>query len=256
MQEDKLKQLNFYGHCFNVVDPEMFKEGLELIKKSLFDKGATFYASDNIITWNRNYSFARQPFYQELLQNTETHKVEKSIIWRTYISLYLAKFASHSMGDFVELGCHSGHTAHQVLKTIDLHKLNKKYYLYDLFEWNPGDSHPRAYGHGNPDMHAEVVNRFENFEAVQIIKGKVPDSFTKGFPEKISFCHIDMNNSAPEVAALNEVMPRLQSGGVVLLDDYGWWGYSAQKIALDPIVDTFGFEILELPTGQGVILKP
>jgi len=65
-----------------------------------------------------------------------------------------------------------------------------------------------------------------------------------------------MNNAEPEMASLSAVLPRLQSGGVVLLDDYGCWGYSAQKIGLDPIAENHGLEILELPTGQGLILKP
>jgi hypothetical protein len=51
------------------------------------------------------------------------------------------------------------------------------------------------------------------------------------------------------------VLPRLQKGDVITFDDYGWWNYSAQKIALDPIAREFGQQILELPTGQGVLIK-
>ena len=60
----------------------------------------------------------------------------------------------------------------------------------------------------------------------------VPDPFKGTLPDKICFCHIDMNNAEPEMASLSVVLPRLQSGGVVLLDDYGWWGYSRQKLVL------------------------
>jgi O-methyltransferase len=41
----------------------------------------------------------------------------------------------------------------------------------------------------------------------------------------------------------------------IILDDYGWWGYSAQKIAIDPILESYDLNVLELPTGQAVILK-
>ena len=64
-----------------------------------------------------------------------------------------------------------------------------------------------------------------------------------------------MNYPAPESAALQVVLPRLSQGGFIVFDDYGWWGYSAQKRVLDPIAATHGFSILELPTGQGLLMK-
>lgn len=88
-----------------------------------------------------------------------------------------------------------------------------------------------------------------------IIKGSVPGTFNQGFPDAISFCHIDMNHPDPEVGALRGVLPRLSSGGIFILDDYGWWGYSAQKNGLDPITAEYGLDILELPTSQGLLIK-
>lgn len=169
---------------------------------------------------------------------------------------YFAKYSSAADGDFIELGCHTGYTAHQLLQNIDLLKMGKKYYLYDLFEWKEGDGHTLLDGHKNPNMHEDVVNRFKAYPNVQIVKGSVPESFSQGLPEKVSFCHIDMNHPAPETGALKAVLPRLQKGGAIVFDDYGWWGYSAQKAGLDPIASESGLEILELPTGQGVLLKP
>jgi hypothetical protein len=64
-----------------------------------------------------------------------------------------------------------------------------------------------------------------------------------------------MNHPTPEAGALVKVLPKLAYGGFVILDDYGWWGYSAQKIALDKIAQSFGQEILELPTGQALLIK-
>ena len=104
-------------------------------------------------------------------------------------------------------------------------------------------------------MYEDVVERFSEYENVKIIKGFVPESFSEGFPESIAFCHIDMNHPAPESGALKAVLPKLVKGGVVIFDDYGWWVYSAQKIALDKIALSFGHRILELPTGQGILIN-
>ena len=111
-------------------------------------------------------------------------------------------------------------------------------------------------GHDNPRMYDDVVARFAAYPFVRVIRGAVPDSFAQGFPDRIAFAHIDMNHPVPEAAALEAVLPRLSSGGAIIFDDYGWWGYSAQKIALDPIVARHGLKLLELPTAQALLIKP
>lgn len=250
-----LPPLGMDGWASNLADPEKFSKGVQLIKDSLADK-ATFFCSDNIITWNRNYSFLRDDYFIEILNNEENTYIEKGIIWRTYVLLYFAETASSVEGDYVELGCHTGQTASKVIKKIDFVALSKKYYLYDLFKWSEGDEHTHLEGHDNPMMFEDITKKFSKFDFVKIIKGSVPESFSMGFPDKVAFAHIDMNHPAPESGAMKVLLPKLSKGGVVILDDYGWWTYSAQKIALDPIIAENGLKVLELPTGQGVILKP
>lgn len=46
------------------------------------------------------------------------------------------------------------------------------------------------------------------------------------------------------------------SGAIVVLDDYGWSGHEEQKHAFDSFARSRGVEVLSLPTGQGLILKP
>jgi O-methyltransferase len=138
---------------------------------------------------------------------------------------------------------------------IDFTTIAKELFLYDLFEWNEGDQHTRHTGHTNENMHEDLVARFADQDFVRIIKGFVPVSFAEALPEKIAFAHIDMNHPTPEVGALKHVLPRLSSGGVVILDDYGWWHYSAQKRFIDPVLEAHDLSVLELPIGQGLIIK-
>ena len=104
-------------------------------------------------------------------------------------------------------------------------------------------------------MYKKVVERFADQPWINIIAGPVPNSFAEGFPETIAFAHIDMNHPVPEEAALKIVLPKLSPGGCIIFDDYGWWPYSAQKRVLDPIVADMKLKILELPTGQGLLIK-
>jgi hypothetical protein len=58
----------------------------------------------------------------------------------------------------------------------------------------------------------------------------------------------------PERAALEALWPRIPRGGVVLLDDYAYWGHGNQKDAMDAAARSLGVEVLSLPTGQGLIV--
>ena len=244
---------NMFGINFNIRDQNKFNQALQLLREST--GGIPMFSADNTIVWNQNLSFLRDNYFTNLLNGNELDVVEKSCIWRLYVLLYFAESCQGLEGDFVELGCHKGSTAKRVTERIDFPKIHKHYWLYDLFSWNEGDEHTHMPGHDNPKMYEDVVKRFSSQQYVSVIKGSVPESFEQGFPSKIAFAHIDMNHPTPEEAALKKVLPNLSDGGCIIFDDYGWWGYSAQKRALDPIVQSNGYKILELPTGQGLLLK-
>ena len=90
---------------------------------------------------------------------------------------------------------------------------------------------------------------------MKLIRGRVPESFTNTLPESIAFAHIDLNDPTAEAGALEQIFPRLSEHGVIIFDDYGWWFHSDQKIAVDEVAERFGTRILELPTGQGLLIK-
>ena len=252
----KIKPLSFTGNIFNVIDVKKFKESIRLLKESLFDAGDTLYIADNLITWNKNYTFLRDPFYIDIINDPNISNVEKSILWRTYVLMYFAELSMSVDGDFIECGVLEGTTAFLIDKKLDLGSKDKDFYLFDLFEWNTNDAHDQFPQHFDKNLADRVKQRFISKRHVHVIKGRVPDSFAEKFPDRISFAHIDMNNEYSEAAALKHIIPLLSPGGSIVLDDYGWWGYSAQKASLDPIITEYGLKVLELPTGQGILQKP
>ena len=251
----KLQPLAMNGGHFNIKDNEKFLEALSLLKESLFDDGASMFCSDNLITWNKNLSFLRDERFLQILADPKAGLVDQSIIWRTYILLYFANLSLDLDGDFVECGTYEGHTASWIFQDCNLENSGKQFWLYDLFEWTVGDQHTKLPEHSNPELYKKVASRFSQYPNVNIIKGSVPASFSEGFPDEIAFCHIDMNHHVPEAGALQAVLPKLVKGGSIVFDDYGWWGYSKQKAVLDPIAESFGQQILELPTGQGIMIN-
>ena len=209
----KLKPIRMDGVNFNIIDNEKFKHAISLLRESLFDGGETLFCANNLITWNKNYSFLRQDFFLNILNDKEAGTIEKSIIWRTYILLFFAEYSSSVEGDYLECGCYEGTTAHTVIKKINFSSLGKEYYLYDLFEWKEGDVHTKYSTHNNPNFHEEVVQKFAKYPFAYVIKGYVPQSFSEKFPEKVAFAHIDMNAPDPEAGALKAIIPKLSKGG-------------------------------------------
>ena len=252
-----INPINFFGGNCNVSDDNKFNQAIKLLRECTSGNGnIPIFVSDNIITWNKNLSFLRDDYFKSILESEDVGFIEKSIIWRLYVLIYFAEACQKLDGDFLELGCKKGDTAKRVSEKIDFKSLNKYFWLYDLFEWKEGDEHQHLPEHDNPRMYENIKDRFADQPWVKIVKGNVPDSFKKNSPDQVAFAHIDMNNPSPEAGALEFVLPRLSRSGIVILDDYGWWGYSDQKLKLDPIAAKHSLRILELPTGQGLILKP
>jgi O-methyltransferase len=127
--------------------------------------------------------------------------------------------------------------------------------LYDLFDPSGGTGEGHRLPAHAPDLVVKVRARFQRWRNVVVTQGKVPDVLGEASPDQIAFLHIDMNNAEAERGALENLFSRVSTGGIVVLDDYGWNGYRAQKDSADEFMRLRGLSVLELPTGQGLVVK-
>lgn len=88
-----------------------------------------------------------------------------------------------------------------------------------------------------------------------MIKGTVPDVLHEQSPDRIAYLHLDMNSPRAETAALEVLFNQVSTGGIIIFDDYGWKVFHRQKEAADAFMAANGQLILELPTGQGFMIK-
>jgi hypothetical protein len=65
-----------------------------------------------------------------------------------------------------------------------------------------------------------------------------------------------MNCVTPEIAAFEYLWPFVSPGGFIFLDDYGFKAHFRQKEAFDLLSAKMNFRIIQLPTGQGLVIKP
>lgn len=192
------------GDNFNITNLPLFKHSLEGLRQSLATP-ESFYSADNVICWNRNFSFMTDEGFMEIMRRNATSNTEMTIIWRTYILCHFAMLARSLPGDFIEVGACKGNTANIVADRIDMATSGKQYYVYDTFE------HPADDDNGST-LFSQVKQRFASYPFVHVIQGDIPDSFEQDFPEQIAFAHVDLNLALVEVEALKCIIPRLVPG--------------------------------------------
>ena len=185
--------------------------------------------------------------------------------WPVLVSCWAAAHASHLQGDFVECGTNTGIMAMAICRYLDFNELDKSFYLFDTFCGIPREQiSEREQEASRSEMSAAVYRdcyestreNFAEFSRVKLVRGIVPHSLPTAGIERVCFLSIDMNIAYPEVAALEYFWDKLVAGAPVVLDDYGKSKFREQKRAMDEIARRKGVTILDLPTGQGLLLKP
>ncbi|HEY5884266.1 MAG TPA: TylF/MycF/NovP-related O-methyltransferase [Pyrinomonadaceae bacterium] len=132
-------------------------------------------------------------------------------------------------GDFVECGTYKGGSS-AVLGaelTTDRHL-----WLYDSFEGMPEVKEIDGVDAGEwvGKLHA---SEDEVKEALRIVgltsgqytirKGWFDQTFEQPLPERVALLHCDADWHASVTVVLETFYPRVADGGVVILDDFGWW---------------------------------
>jgi hypothetical protein len=225
--------------------------------------GPITYQTDCIVTSN-NCDFINEPrFAKAYKAAAETNPWEGfTLQWRVYIVCWFADYVKHLEGDFVECGVNTGAYARAIIDYIDFPSLDKKFWLFDTFgglvedQLSEEEKAIGFYKHYNHylDVYGQVKQTFAPFN-VEVVKGMVPETLFACKSEKIAYLSIDMNVTAPEIAAVNYFWDRIVPGGIIMLDDYGFAPHIQQKLAFDAFAREKGVNILSLPTGQGVIIK-
>lgn len=191
--------------------------------------------------------------------------------WNFHVILWAASHAIKLKADIVLLGVFEGAGAAAVASYTDFSSTKSRMFLVDTFTGNPeemwtaderkwgADSAQWAYKEAG-DTHDAVQKRFAGMSNVVVVRGRVPDVLSSIPFNRIGLIYLDLNCAAPERAAAEYLWDRVIPGGLIISDDYGHSrpgeGFYAQKIAFDEFARSRGVEVLNIPTGHGLIIKP
>jgi hypothetical protein len=231
--------------------------------------GAPVYDEDGLWTVH-NHDFMQDASFRKAYARGAQGAKLHAWHWRVHIGLWAASCAAKLDGDFVECGVNRGFLSSAIMDYLNWNSLNKTFYLLDTFagiderllsaEEREAGALERNEQHLKLGFYVSGVDavraNFAEWQNVRIIQGTVPDTLGNIDSQKIAYLHLDMNCAEPEVAAFEYLWDRLTPGAFVLLDDYAYKGYGAQKTAMDAAAETRDVGIASLPTGQGLLIKP
>ncbi len=134
-------------------------------------------------------------------------------------------------GSILEVGVWRGGTGALLCEKARLSGITEPVYLCDTFEGvvKAGSKDTGYVGGEHSDTSLPIVQNLLNtlgLENARILKGIFPDATAHLIPQndELRFCHIDVDvyQSAKEV--FQWAWPRLCDGGIVVFDDYGFFG--------------------------------
>jgi O-methyltransferase len=228
---------------------------------------------DRLLTLDKSADFKQEPSFARASDAIrDSHPYDQyngpdNIAWRLNTLVWAARCGLRTGGDLVECGTFKGDMAWVVLQTIGIAHI-PRFWLFDSFEgFSPDYSSPEDFAESpgfldfangfyrQAGLYKYVCDRFVSFGNVTVMKGFLPEALDAAMPERIGFLHIDLNSPRAEIAVLERLFDRVLPGGVVVFDDYGWKMFHKQKEAEDVFMRRRGHEILELPTGQGLVIR-
>jgi O-methyltransferase len=228
---------------------------------------------DRLLTLDKHCSFKSDRAFDQAFKSIRgSHQYDQydgpdGIAWRLNTLCWAARCALRVGGDFIECGVFKGDMSWVVAQAIGAGEI-PHFYLFDSFAGFSSSHSSQSDFPDSPNflefankiyraegLYESVKDRFAPYKNFTVIKGFLPDALDHARPERIGYLHLDLNSARAEIAVLEQLFDRVVPGGVIVFDDYGWWQYRHQKRAEDDFMKSRGYEILELPTGQGVVVK-
>ena len=163
-------------------------------------------------------------------------------------------------GDFVECGVWKGGSSMLMAKTLNaLNQPTRELYLYDTYEgmseptekdvsingrqvvenWENVKKDEKLFCYSSIDEVTRNINSTAYPESfIHFVKGKVEDTIPNVMPGKIALLRLDTDWFESTYHEMKYLYPKLEKGGVLIIDDYGHW--QGAKEAIDKYFEEIG----------------
>jgi O-methyltransferase len=223
------------------------------------------------ILWNRGYSVGKavsvespqplhSPWNSESFDKYFAMASPRTLVSRDrcYVLERMVRQTLTVPGDIIECGVYKGGTAAMIARILEECASEKKLYLFDTFEGMPETDGERDWHKKGDfsDTSLQAVKDFVGMEDRCVFKqGFIPETFAGMEDITISFCHIDVDIYRSILDCLNFAWPRMQPGGIIIFDDYGFPTCPGALLAVDEFFEGKDAIPLCLHTGQALVIK-
>jgi O-methyltransferase len=173
---------------------------------------------------------------------------------RRWMIYQLTKLVRAVPGDTAECGVLHGSSSYLICRSL----ADRTHFLFDSFE---GLSKPQpadgAYWSGN-ELACDLETAKRNLSEcanVSFHKGWIPERFKDVESKRFCFVHIDVQLYQPTADSLRFFYPRLNDGGIIVCDDYGFSNCPGAIRAVDEFLYDKPEKMIALSCGSAFFIK-
>ena len=181
--------------------------------------------------------------------------------YRCYELWQLVRECSKLNGALIEVGVWRGGSGCLIAKRAEMLGIKDNVYLCDTFKGvvKAGDKDSRYRGGEHADASKEIVEETINklkLNNTKILVGTFPDETSRLINDQaFRFCHVDVDvyQSAKDITEW--IWPKLIIGGMIVFDDYGFWGCEGVTRFVDEERNKKDRIVVQNLNGHAIVIK-
>jgi O-methyltransferase len=189
------------------------------------------------------------PAFRRLMAEVVGHSLVDDV--RCFMLYQYARHTAALAGDVAEIGVYRGGTARLLARTL---AGAKTIHLFDTFAGMPRTDPRRDVHHFEGDFDdtslAEVQRYLGDCEGLVFHAGRFPETTAPVRDHRFALVHVDVDIYRSVLDCCEFFYPRMERGGIMLFDDYGFLSCPGAKMAVDEFFADKPERPCYLPTGQ------
>lgn len=203
--------------------------------------------------WWKNQGFNK---YLKRFDEENGNKFNSDRRWMIHQLLRLTEDVD---GDTAECGVYEGATSWLICHASANSCHSRTHFAFDSYEGLSSPSHLDGKHWETGDLACSLETVRENLKTfdnnIVYLKGWIPDRFKEVEERYFSFVHIDVDLYEPTLASIAFFYERVNPGGIIVCDDYGFTSCPGATQAIDSFLINKPEKMISLSSGGGFFMK-
>jgi O-methyltransferase len=178
---------------------------------------------------------------------------------RRWMVSQLLRLVEVVAGDTAECGVFRGSSSFIICQSNQENKnIQRTHFIFDSFEGlsPPTNLDGKHWTEGNLSCGMVIVKKnLARFSNISWHKGWIPEGFADIEDKTFAFVHIDVDLYEPTRDSIHHFYPRMNTGGIILCDDYGCTTCPGATKAIDEFLLDKPEKMISLCCGGGFMIK-